>query len=290
MTVVAGSARIADTLHHAASELAAASIDDARLEADVLFAHVLGIDRARLLASLGDAMPAESFSRFLSLLARRLTHEPLAYIVGRREFYGIDIASMTGALIPRPETEMLVDLALREVRRRGPCLHIVDVGTGSGAVAIAIAANAPGVSVTAIDASEAALAVARRNAVNAGVVDRVRVRCGDLLDRQGPFDVIVANLPYVSEAEWCGLAPEIREHEPREALVGGQTGVEVIGRLLQSAQHSIAPGGVIGAEIGATQAVAVLGMARENFPGAESRVMKDLAGCDRMLVVRTRGG
>ncbi len=290
MTAAAGSARIADILHDAATQLAAVSIDGARLEADLLLAHVLGIGRARLLASLGDAVRADGAARFSSLLARRLAHEPLAYIVGRREFYGLDIGCTPGTLIPRPETEMLVDLALQEVRRRGVSLRIADVGTGSGAVAIAIAVNAPGGRVTAIDVSEPALAVARQNAVSARVADRVQFRLGDLLDGQRPFDVIVANLPYVSEAEWSELAPEIREHEPRAALVGGANGIEIIARLLQSARQSIAPGAVIGAEIGATQEVALVGLARESFPSAESRVIKDLAGCDRMLLVRTSGG
>jgi release factor glutamine methyltransferase len=290
MSVGASSACIADILHEAADGLVAAGIDDARLEADVLLAHVLGIDRTRLLARLGDAVGADSAVRFSSLIVRRLAHEPLAYIVGRREFYGIDITCTPGALIPRPETEMLVDLALREVRRRGVSLRIADVGTGTGAVAVAIAANAPGVTVTAIDASDAALAVARQNAARTGVAHQVHFRRGDLLDGSATLDLIVANLPYVSQAEWLGLPPEIREHEPREALVGGVTGVEIITRLLRSAQHSIAPGGVIGAEIGATQGMGLLGPAREQFPDAESCVMRDLAGHDRMLVVRTSGG
>ena len=216
--------RIAGLIHDAAARLDAARIGDARLEAEVLLAHVLGIDRAHLLARMDDAVDDDADARFHVLLTRRLGHEPLAYIVGQREFYGIDIACGPGALIPRPETEMLVEIALDEARRRGSGLRIVDVGTGSGAIAVAISANAAGARVTAIDASDAALALARRNVARAAVAKRVDLRVGDLLDGEGVFDVIVANLPYVSAADWEALAPEIREHEPRAALVGGARG------------------------------------------------------------------
>ena len=282
--------RIAELIHEAASRLEAASIDDARLEAEVLLAHVLGCDRAHLLARLGDAVADDAVARFEALLTRRLAHEPLAYIVGHREFYGIEIECLPGALIPRPETEMLVALALDEVRRRGDALRVVDVGTGTGAIAVAIATSAPGVRITAIDASADALAVARRNVERAGLAGRIELCAGDLLEGRGAFDVIVANLPYVSAAEWKSLAPEIREHEPRGALVGGDGGTEAIERLLRQAPPHLAPGGLLAAEMGATQGARLLAVARACFPDADVCVIKDLAGLDRVLVVRAGGG
>ena len=281
--------RIAGLIHRVASQLTAASIDDARLEAEVLLASVLGIDRAHVLARLDDEVDAEASVRFDEVLVRRLAHEPLAYITGHREFYGIDIACRRGALIPRPETEMLVEIALDVIWRRGDALRIADVGTGSGAIAVAIVANAAGARVTAIDASEAALAVARDNAGRAGVAGRIDLCTGDLLEGAGVFDVLVVNLPYVSAAEWQELQPEIRDHEPREALVGGATGTEVIERLLRQAPAHLEPKGVLAVEMGHTQGARLLVTARACFPDAEACVIKDLAGLDRVLVVR-RGG
>lgn len=282
--------RIAELMYYAAAKLEAASIDDARLEADLLLAHVFGVDRAHLLARMDYAVDEDAGWRFDALLARRLGHEPLAYIVGHREFYGLDIECGPGALIPRPETEMLVEMALDETRHRGVGLRIADVGTGSGAIAVAIAASVPGAHITAIDASDAALALARRNVEQAGVADRVHLRTGDLLDGHGAFDVVVANLPYVSEDDWQALPPEIRQHEPREALVGGVRGTEAVERLLGQSPPHLAPGGVFAAEIGATQGARLLADARECFPDAGTCVMKDVAGLDRVLVIRAGGG
>lgn len=282
--------RIATAIHDAADQLTAASADDARIEAEVLLSEVLGVGRTRLLARLDDALDADAATRLASLVQRRLAREPLAYIVGRREFYGIDLACAPAGLIPRPETEMLVDLALDEVRRRGASLRIVDIGTGGGAIAIAIAANAPGVRVTATDSSASALALARQNAARLGVADRIAFHEGELLDRLDVFDVIVANLPYVSEAEWADLRPEIRDHEPREALVGGRAGTEIVERLLRSTPRHLAAGGILAAEIGTTQGAAMRETARACFPDTEACITKDLAGLDRMLVIRKGGG
>lgn len=281
--------RIAELIHRSASRLTAASIDDTRLETEVLMAYVLGIDRAHLLARLADELDADTNVRFDALLARRIAHEPLAYITRHREFYGIDIACRPGALIPRPETEMLVEIALDEILRRGDALRIADVGTGSGAIAVAIAVHAPRARVTAIDASDAALTVARDNAARVGVADRIDLRTGDLLEDAGVFDVIVANLPYVSAAEWQELQPEIRDHEPREALVGGPAGTEVIERLLRQAPSQLEAAGVLAAEMGYAHGARLLAVAGACFPDAEACVIKDVAGLDRVLLVR-RGG
>jgi release factor glutamine methyltransferase len=277
---------IAEATHAAATRLGAAAGEDARLEAEVLLAHVLGVDRAHVLAQLHETIDARAASAYQSLVDRRVGREPLAYIVGWREFYGIEFICTPDVLIPRPETEMLVDLALEEVGRRNSGVRIVDVGTGSGAVAVAVALHAPAAHVTATDASESSLSVARRNAQRSGVSDRVTFAVGDLLAGAGTFDVILANLPYVSESEWRSLEPEVRDHEPRDALVGGDTGIEAIARLIGEAPEHLTFAGVIAAEIGETQAGELLTIAHQFFPDGHAYVMKDFAGKDRMLVIR----
>lgn len=277
----------AELLHDAARRLDAAGIDDARLEAEVLLACALEVDRSHVLAMLHDESPADAHAAFDALLARRLRHEPLAYITGVREFYGVAIICAPGALIPRPETEMLVDMALDEVRRRGPALRIADVGTGGGAIAVAIALNAPAARLVAIERSDAALNVARRNVERYGLASRVELIRGDLLEGTGAFDLIVANLPYVADADWQALPPEIREHEPEEALDAGPAGTELTERLLAQAPGHLASAGLLAAEIGETQAAALVEAARRAFPATAPCVIKDLAGRDRVLVVRT---
>ena len=280
---------IAEAVHEAARRLREAAGEDARLEAEVLLAHVLRIDRSHLLARLRDQLPLDASSVFDALVRRREACEPLAYIVGHREFYGMDIVCWDDALVPRPETEMLVDLALEEIERRGDALRIIDVGTGSGAVAVAIAEHAPGVRIIAADASEDALAVAAKNIRAYNLQSRVTVRHVDLLDGAGVFDLIVANLPYVRDDEWQTLPPEIRDHEPRAALVGGTLGTEIIERLIAQAPAHLASGGVVAAEIGETQGDSLLAFARRFFPDATAYVMKDLEGKDRILVIRREG-
>lgn len=253
----------------------------------MLLAHSLGIDRAHLLARLREPFEPMPALVFESLVMRRVQREPLAYITGSREFYGIEFACTRAALIPRPETELLVDLALAEIQERGDGWSVVDVGTGSGAIAVAIATGSVATHVVATDASLEALALARRNAERVGVADRIEFVQGDLLETRGAFDLIVANLPYVSEGEWQALAPELREWEPRNALVGGERGTEVIERLLEQAVAHLRPGGVLALEIGDTQGIHLAACARSCFPAADIRVRTDLAGLDRMLVVRT---
>jgi len=280
---------IAEALHRASLSLRHAAGEDARLEAEVLLAHILRIDRSRLLARLPGQLSDRDASAFDALVVRRAAREPLAYLIGRREFYGISIACTPAVLIPRPETEMLVNLALEEVGRRGPALRIIDVGTGSGAIAIAIAVHAPLLHMTAADASVAALDVARGNARAHNVADRITLRHADLLEGAGVIDVIVANLPYIASDEWDALQPEIRLHEPREALLAGVAGTEAVERLVAQAPRHLAPGGVLAAEIGETQADRLLACARRTFPDAAACVMKDFAGSDRVLVIRREG-
>jgi release factor glutamine methyltransferase len=280
---------LAEALRRAAYELREAADDDARLEAEVLLAHVLGIDRSAVLARMSDQLSSDDASAFDTSVDRRAAREPLAYIVGHREFYGLDFACAPAVLIPRPETEMLVDVALEEIARRGDAIRIVDVGTGSGAIAIAITLHAAYVRMTAVDASADALDVARANARVHDVDRRITFRQADLLEGTGIADVIVANLPYVAATEWDSLQPEIRLHEPRAALIAGAGGIEVIKRFIEQAPRHLALGGVIAAEIGETQADRLLAVAHRTFPDASACVMKDFAGRDRVLVIRREG-
>lgn len=285
---------IAPVLAAAADALRAAIAgvdrEELRIEAEVLLAHAMRLGRSALLAHLRDPLDDAAAARFEALLARRVAREPLAYITGSREFYGIAIECAPGALIPRPETEMLVELALARCASVAGAVCVADAGTGCGAIAVAVALNAPDADVAAIDRSSAARAIAQRNIERHHVGDRVALAEGDLLEGQGRFDVVVANLPYVSEAGWRALPPEIREHEPCEALVAGEHGIEIIERMLSRASEHLEPGGLLALEIGATQGEALLAIARRRFPDAEVYVMKDLAGLDRVLVVRTQGG
>lgn len=276
----------ATAIAEAAARLRRADIDDAHLEAEVLLAHVTGVTRTRLLARLTDQLPERAISTFATLIERRLRHEPLAHITGHREFYGFDLLCDPRALIPRPETEMLVDFALEELRERGDDLRIVDVGTGTGAIAVAIASANTAAHVLAVDASSEALALARENVVVADASGRVTCDQRHLLEGLGLFDVILANLPYISAADWTLLQPEVRDWEPREALVGGEFGTEVIEQILEAAPEHLAPLGVLALEIGASQAGSVVATAGRCFPEAEIHARKDLAGIERVIVVR----
>jgi len=277
---------IARAVYDAARRFEAEGIDDARLEAELLLAHALGVSRGALLARLADVLSEEATPTFAAYVRRRRRREPSAFITGSREFYGMDLRCAPGALIPRPETELLVDLTLAELHESGDGARVADVGTGTGAVACAVAAHAPATRVVATDASAAALRVARQNIERHGLADRVALVRTDLLRGLGRFDVIVANLPYVTESAWAGLAPEIRGHEPRQALVAGPSGTEAIERLLAEAPAHLAPSGALLAEIGESQAGRLRAAAVRAFPGAAVDVRCDLAGRDRALIVR----
>jgi release factor glutamine methyltransferase len=281
---------LARLLHAATEELQGAGIEDARLEAEVLLRHTLRLDRAQLYTRLQEDLSPADEAAFRSLLARRVDHEPTAYIVGHREFYGLDFETTPAALIPRPETELVVDEALARARerpaRQSGRLLIADVGTGNGAIAVALAARLPGAVVMACDLSREALALAARNARRHGVEGRISFVRADLLPPlTRPADLIVANLPYVRTADWEALPPEIREHEPRLALDGGPDGLREIGRLLEQAPSCLAPGGSLLVEFGPPQAAAAFELARRCCPGACARVLPDAAGLERVLAV-----
>ena len=283
---------LAATLASARRRLAAAGVEDAGLEAEVLLRHTLGWSREQLLARLEEEPPPEPLCRFEEFLARRLAHEPVAYITGHREFFGLDFEVTPATLVPRPETELLVEAAIEVAKprgriRRGPV--IADVGTGCGAIAVALALNVPRSDVYAVDTSAEALAVAERNAERHGVASRILFYRGDLLSPLPEFaDVLVANLPYVPTSEWERLPPELREHEPRTALDGGPDGLDVIRRFLGEAPRYLRPRGCVCLEFGFGQAGAVKDAARRHFPGHALEVRRDLAGVERVLLISPR--
>ena len=277
---------LAEALHAAQSRLREAGIDDAGLEAEVLLRHALDLDRAQLYARLHEGLDETHRADFQRLINRRVAHEPTAYIVGHKEFYGIDLEVTPDALVPRPETELLVDEALR-VAPDGPCT-IADVGTGCGAIAVALATRLPQAVIYAIDDSERALALAARNVERLGLTSRVRPVHGDLLDPlPEAVDLIVANLPYVKTRDWEALPPEIREHEPRAALDSGPNGTEALERLLRVAPSYLRPKGRLLAEIAWDEGELLVEVARECFPRARVTIEKDLAGLDRILMIQT---
>jgi release factor glutamine methyltransferase len=276
-------------LRWATGELAPVT-DTPRLEAEVLLAHVLETSRAVLIAHHERPLTPAQLDQYQALVRRRAANYPLPYLTGRIEFYGLEFEVTPDVLIPRPETETLVDLALR----RRPA-RVVDVGTGSGCIAVSLAVHLPEVTVYAVDVSPAALAIARRNAERHGVAERVRLLAGDLLGPlPGPLDLIVSNPPYVPTDERAALPASVRDHEPRLALDGGPDGLALVRRLLAQAPAVLrnpapvtgCPGGGLLIEIGANQGEAASRLARAFFPHATVRVHPDLAGRDRVLEVQ----
>ncbi len=268
-----------------AAVLRAAGIATAALDADVLLAHVLGVSKESLYAHPDTEMSHGAMRRYRDLIGRRATGEPVAYLRGFKEFYGLRFTVDPRVLIPRPETETLVDAA-REVIA-GRALNLADVGTGSGAVAIAIAAHELGVHVIATDISLDALAVARENTLRNGVADRIELREGDLLAPLGePMDVVVANLPYLRDAELEHLvgARTSLAFEPRVAVTAGKDGLELIWRAATDLPRVLAPHGTALFEIDPHQADQVSHLLQYAVGGA-TRVISDLAGDQRVVAV-----
>ena len=274
MTSSATTTAARDALAAATDALTAAGVDSPRLDAELLLADACGADRARLAAEPETPVEPAAGRRFGEMVRRRLRREPVAYILGRKGFRSVEVAVDRRVLIPRPETEMLVEAAL-ELRPT----TVLEVGTGSGAVALAVASELPEARLTATDTSEAAVEVARTNAARLGLEDRVAIRRGSVPEGER-FDVALANLPYVREGEWAGLAPEITEYEPRDALVSGPTGLEAIAEVLPRIDAT-----AVAVEVGAGQAGEVVGLARASGL-RRTEVRLDLAGIERVVVGR----
>ena len=275
------SATVRELLAEAASQLAPRAADDARAEAEILLAHTLGCERARLWAWPEAAVPATVAASCRGLVRRRAAGEPVAYLTGRRGFWTLELEVTPAVLIPRPESELLVEQALAMLPPHRPA-RVADLGTGSGAIALAIAAERPGWEVVATDASADALAVARRNASRLGLV-HVAFRLGDWAEALRPderFAAIVSNPPYVADGD-PRLAEGDLPWEPRAALVGGPDGLDAIRRLVAAAVPHLEAGGWLLLEHGAGQGEAVGGiLGRAGLDGV--RTVRDLAGLERV--------
>ena len=285
------SATLRHSLDSVRSSLREGGIVEWQVEAEVLFRHVLDVSRSEFLTQLygGDISLTDDQSvRLQSLVSRRLSEEPLAYIVGCREFYGLELKVTEHVLVPRQETELLVDITLEHLARSNPFSPtIVDVGTGSGALALAIATHAKTAKIIATDISADALEVARRNATNLGLLAKIEFVHGDMLSPiHGPIDVIVSNPPYIPSGDIAGLAVEVRR-EPRIALDGGADGLDPLRNLLAHAKVKLAQGGMLIVELMPEQMNRALKLAAETFGhSVDITSRKDLMGNERALVVK----
>ena len=287
---------IRDLLNTAAARLALLS-PTARLDAELLLAHGLGWSRAKLIAEAANVPTADQAATFAKMIERRANLEPVAYLTGARGFYGLDFAVDPRVLVPRPETELLVELAIAAARRRGTgdggrgtienspvlrLLTIADIGTGSGAIAVALAANLPDAQIFAVDLDRGALAVAAHNIASYDLSARVSLLQGDLLaPLPAPVDLLVSNPPYTILAE---IDPGVYRHEPHLALDGGPGGMAVYERLIAAAPTYLRPGGALLLEIGAWQAVAVTDLITTHLPAATVSLHQDFAGHDRVVI------
>lgn len=261
---------------------ARAGVDAPRLNAELLLARALGVSRGYLMGAGESVLTADQQHAFDNLLARRERREPVDYILGEREFYGRPFHVQPGVLVPRPETETIIDAVKRELP--GAAGLAVDIGCGSGALAITLALEFPGLRVLATDISATAVAVTRDNAARLGA--RVHVaRMDGLSAARGPFDLIVSNPPYIDPADAEGLQPEVLAHEPHEALFGGKGGTEVAARLLTQVAQQLKPGGLCLFEHGFNQGEALRGLATEAGL-KDARTLPDMAGLDRVLLAK----
>jgi release factor glutamine methyltransferase len=260
--------------------------EEAALDAEVLARHVLDCDRATLLTRARDPLPSAFDRLYHALIARRVAREPVAYIIGHREFWGLEFDVTPAVLIPRPETELVVEEALASLPRRDIVRHIIDVGTGSGCLAVTLAVEFPPANVTATDTSHEALAVAYRNADRHNVIGRITFVQADVLkDLTEPADLIVSNPPYVPAGDAATLQAEVARYEPASALYGGPDGLDVIRRLVGSARQHLAAGGWLIIEFGFGQEAAVREVAREAGWNV-ARIRNDLQGIPRVAVLR----
>jgi release factor glutamine methyltransferase len=262
------------------------------LDAAVLLGHVVAASRAALMAYPERALAADQRAQLRALVERRAAGEPVAYLTGHREFMGLDFRTDTRALIPRPETELLVEAALEEARRRlddGLVPIAADIGTGTGAIAISLAVLEPRLPpIYATDLSSDALALAAENARRLGVTERIMLLQGDLMaPLPEPVDLLLANLPYVAPRDASTLPRDVRQYEPSMALYGEDEGLGHFCRLFAMAPARLRPGATLLLEIGYDQRTAVEALARAAFPGGAVRVLADYAGWERVVVVRT---
>jgi release factor glutamine methyltransferase len=279
---------IGKVLEWATSDFRTRGLPNPRLDADVLLAFALGETRVKLVIDRDRPLDAEDLARFRELVKRRRSHEPVAYLVGAREFYGRSFRVDSRVLVPRPDTEALVDAALARTAHVSMSLRALDLCTGSGCVGITLARERPTSRVHATDTSEPALALARENALRLGAYN-VSFALADLfagLDAmRSRFDLVVANPPYIPSAEIEGLAPDVRDHEPRAAIDGGLDGFDLIRKIVEDAPRFLRPEGTLALELGAGQATEAARLFSARGFGAVSAT-RDYAGIERVVAGR----
>jgi release factor glutamine methyltransferase len=284
---------VSSVMNQACRELREAGVESPRLTAELLVAHVLGWERVRVLAHGEETLTRAAADTIAALVRRRSASVPLQHLTGRQEFFGLDFEVGPDVLVPRPETEILVEKALQLSHSVAPGpLVFADVGTGSGCIAISVAYALPGARGWGIDISAAALAVARRNAARHGVAARVGLLQSDLLERfaVGPvFDLLLSNPPYVALADAEALSPEVRQHEPHLALFAGECGLDVYERLVPQAAACLRPGGALLLELGIGMHETVSGLV-ERAGLHVDEVADDLRGIPRCVIARRAHG
>jgi len=284
MTDVVGGLTVGEILSILASRLEKTS-DTACLDSQILLAHLLDKPRSWILSHPELTLTRNRLAALARLSSRLEAGEPLPYVLGHWGFFDLEFEVTPGVLIPRPETELLVEQALSWLRERPECRRVADVGTGAGCIGIALAANVPDLHVDAMDISPVAVEVARRNAAHHEVSGRMKITCGDLFLAYSNFNLVVANLPYIPTGTLRELS--IYGREPNVALDGGADGMVLIRRLLLETPARLLPGGLLLMEIEASEGPAVLSSARDIFTGAQIHLHKDLAGLDRLLEIQT---
>lgn len=266
------------------------AIEQPRSNAEVLLAHVLGRDRLQLYLTYDQPLAPGELAQYREAIRRRAAREPTQYITGRKEFWSMELEVTPSVLIPRPETELLVEKALELLK--GSTKHVLDLGTGSGAIAIALARECPLLRIVATDRSREALQVARRNALRHQLAHRISFVAGDLFSCFSPsrptFDVIVSNPPYLSDSDYDQLAPEVRDHEPKGALWGGEDGLAAIRLILAGAFSHLGEGGSLLLEIGAGQSERIQNMPELDFTDKMVELYRDYSGVERILHIRRK--
>jgi release factor glutamine methyltransferase len=267
------------------------NIDDSYFESRIILCHVLGINSAQLYSNPEYLLNHDEYKKFVSLLDRRSNHEPTSYLTGQREFYGINLTVNNNVLIPRPETEMLVEKSIDTIKQNpkylnGETISIADIGTGSGAISVGIASNIDNIKIYAVDISEKALDIAKSNINRLGLGDKIITLYGNLLSSlPEPVDLIVANLPYIKESDIDGLIPEIKTFEPNIALNGGDGGIDKIRELLLTSAYHLKSDGCILLEIGQGQHNSLIELLHLYFNKANYILIDDFNGIPRILKV-----
>ena len=274
-----------------------AGIDSARFDAELLLGCALGMSREELIVAAARNLSLAESDRYENLLKRRLNREPLAYITGQQEFWSLDFTISSDVLVPRPETELLVEIALKELANLADTKvpRILELGTGSGAIAVALATESPQAQIIATEISPAALAIARRNACRSGVSKAIRFLQGDLFPALGKelendFDLVVSNPPYICRGEISNLDAEVIRWELRAALDGGVDGLDFYRRIAEEAPDYLRQGGAVAVEIGATMGSLVLALFGNSAAYLDTHMHQDYSGLDRVIVARTGPG